>query len=138
MATTAAVARNLLKSSKSFPQIIRGRILGRSNAAANLNNIAKDHHQIVQSLFVSNQTIHAQIPIFDFTEMGSLVGSHRALTLEEKVGGSHRIVVEARGKVVVDDDDEFVDDEDVEFDDDEEFDAKDDDDDDYTDEDEIS
>ncbi|XVF78424.1 hypothetical protein PTKIN_Ptkin14bG0131500 [Pterospermum kingtungense] len=141
MATTAAVARNLLKSSKSLPQIVRGQILGRSNATANLNNIAKDH-QIVQSLFVSNQKIHAQIPIFDFTEMGSLLGSSGGLSMVEKEidrrtrGG----VVEARGRQVKDVEDEYNDvDEDVEkaydeFDDDE-FDDDDDDDDDDEDDD---
>ncbi|KAK8542735.1 hypothetical protein V6N12_015318 [Hibiscus sabdariffa] len=49
MATTVAgaAARNLLKSCRLLPQILHGQILGRSNATANLNNIAKDHHQIV-------------------------------------------------------------------------------------------
>ncbi|KAK8651836.1 hypothetical protein V6N13_141415 [Hibiscus sabdariffa] len=132
---SAAVARNLLKNSKSLPQILRGQILGRSNATANLNNIAKDHqHQIVQSLFVSNQKIHAQIPIFDFNEMGSLVGSYGALSLTEKSSGRGHgmggVVVEARGKVVVDDDvDESFEDEEDD-DDDEAFEFNDDDDDD--------
>ncbi|KAK8545661.1 hypothetical protein V6N13_066937 [Hibiscus sabdariffa] len=136
--TTAAVARNLLKNSKSLPQILRGQILGRSNATANLNNIAKDHqHQIVQSLFVSNQKIHAQIPIFDFNEMGSLVGSYGALSSAEKSSGRGHgmggVVVEARGKVVVDDDvDESFEDDD---DDDEEFEFNNDDDDDDEDDD---
>ncbi|XP_038996064.1 phosphopantothenoylcysteine decarboxylase subunit VHS3-like [Hibiscus syriacus] len=133
MATTATVARNLLKNSKSLPQILRSQILGRSNATANLKNIAKDHHQIVQSLFVSSQKIHAQIPIFGFTEVGSLVGSHGGLSLEEKTGGDHGmggLVVEARGNDVVDDEDGFDDDEDDEEDVDEEFDDEDDSDDD--------
>ncbi|XVE50274.1 hypothetical protein DITRI_Ditri01bG0149100 [Diplodiscus trichospermus] len=124
MATTAAIARNLLKNSKSLPQILRDQTLGRSNVIANLNNIAKDH-QFVQSLFVSNQRLHAQLPIFDFTEMGSLIRSSGGLHLVEK-GISHGMsgVVEARGSRVVKDEDEeddydgeFDDDDDDEFDD---------------------
>ncbi|GMJ11451.1 hypothetical protein HRI_004814300 [Hibiscus trionum] len=121
MATTAAVARNLLKNSKSLPQILRGQILGRSNATANLNNIAKDHHQIVQSLFVSNQKIHAQIPIFDFTEIGSLVGSNGGLSLAEK-----GVVVEDDGDESKDDFEDEIDDGDDEFDDGEDDDDDDD------------
>ncbi|GMI85320.1 hypothetical protein HRI_002201300 [Hibiscus trionum] len=124
--TTAAVARNLLKNSKSLPQILRGQILGRSNATANLNNIAKDHHhQIVQSLFVSNQKIHAQIPIFGFIEMGSFVESYRELSLAEKSSRGH-------GKGLLDDDDdessdgdEFNEDFEGEFDDDDDDDDND-------------
>ncbi|EOY12991.1 Uncharacterized protein TCM_031496 [Theobroma cacao] len=106
MATTAAVARNLLRNSKSLPQILRGQILDRSNY---INNMAKEH-QIAQSLFVSNQKMHAQIPIFDFSEMGSLVGSSGRLSLAEEGDGRgmRGFVVEARGKrVVSDDDDDF-------------------------------
>ncbi|KAH1032680.1 hypothetical protein J1N35_044854 [Gossypium stocksii] len=124
MATTAAaVRRNLLKNSKSLPQILRGQIIGRSNVTANLNNVAKDH-QVVGSLLVSNQKVPAQMPIFNFPEMGSVFGSSgwQSLVGKSVSHGMDGLVFEARGKGVVQDDDdmdnEFEDDDDDEFDDD--------------------
>ncbi|MFQ6650554.1 hypothetical protein Gotur_022134 [Gossypium turneri] len=126
MATTAAaVRRNLLKNSKSLPQILRGQIIGRSNVTANLNNVAKDH-QVVGSLLVSNQKVHAQMPIFNFPEMGSVFESSRGQSLVGKSfsHGMDGLVFNVRGKGVVQDDDdmdnEFDDDDDD--DDDDEFD----------------
>ncbi|TYH35277.1 hypothetical protein ES332_D13G182500v1 [Gossypium tomentosum] len=136
MATTAAaVRRNLLKNSKSLPQILRGQINGRSNVTANLNNVAKDH-QVVGSLLVSNQKIHAQMPIFNFPEMGSVFESSRGQSLVGKSvsHGMDGLVFDVRGKGVVQDDDdmdnEFDDDDDGEFVDDEDDEDDDDDDDD--------
>ncbi|TYI47453.1 hypothetical protein E1A91_D13G174900v1 [Gossypium mustelinum] len=123
MATTAAaVRRNLLKNSKSLPQILRGQINGRSNVTANLNNVAKDH-QVVGSLLVSNQKVHAQMPIFNFPEMGSVFESSRGQSLVGKSvsHGMDGLVFDVRGKGVVQDDDDMdneFDDDDDEFDDD--------------------